>query len=103
MRKKMSLWILAALLAVLFALRGAQLDLLSAVPAGRAGRYVAYLSDATDLTADAITPDFRNRNAFVYDRMSGANTLVTRSATSGQPAGRASDAGCSSTTRPRAA
>ncbi len=56
------------------------------------GRYVAYLSDATDLTADAITPDIRNRNAFVYDRMSGANTLVTRSATSGQPSGRASDA-----------
>jgi Tol biopolymer transport system component len=55
------------------------------------GRYVAYLSDATDLTADATTPGLFNQNVLVYDRVSGANTLVTRPAIPGKPSGRASD------------
>jgi Tol biopolymer transport system component len=56
------------------------------------GRYVAYLSDATDLTADAVPADLFNRNVFMYDRVSGANTLVTRPITPGRSGGRTLDA-----------
>jgi Tol biopolymer transport system component len=57
------------------------------------GRYVAYLSDATDLTADPVsTQGLPTRNVFVYDRASGANRLLTRSAHAGEPSGEAMDA-----------
>jgi Tol biopolymer transport system component len=44
------------------------------------GRYVAFLSRATDLVPGLITPVYPPDNIYVHDRATGANTLVTRSA-----------------------
>ncbi|HEY3570487.1 MAG TPA: hypothetical protein VGP73_21330 [Thermoanaerobaculia bacterium] len=113
MRKKMSLWILAALLAVPFALRGAQLDLLSAVPAGRAsdtalgtsqpaavsadGRYLAFLSDARNLVAGQADRN-DGSDVFLYDRVTGKTVLVSHA--TGSPA-TAADAPSSSVSMSR--
>ncbi|MBX7219808.1 MAG: hypothetical protein K1Y36_07670 [Blastocatellia bacterium] len=44
------------------------------------GRYVVFLSDSTDLVAGVTYPVVGVRNLYLYDRMTGTNTLVSRSA-----------------------
>ena len=57
------------------------------------GRFVIYLSGATDLTADPVyNQGIPTQNVFVYDRASGASTLLTKPAYSGQSSGLTRDA-----------
>jgi Tol biopolymer transport system component len=44
------------------------------------GRFIVYLSRATNMVAGLKTPAYPPLNAYVYDRTTGANALITRSA-----------------------
>lgn len=46
------------------------------------GRYVAFVSTSTDLQAGQTTPAGLERNVFLFDRLSGAITLVSRALSS---------------------
>jgi Tol biopolymer transport system component len=50
------------------------------------GRYVAFLSDATNLLAGQIDAN-NGPDVFLYDRVSGTNTLVSHTGSSGVTAG----------------
>jgi Tol biopolymer transport system component len=101
-RKKLSLCVLAALLAVPFAARGGQIDLLTKVPPRRApdtasgesgspslsadGRYLAFVSTASNLSPGQADDNWTG-DVFLYDRIAGTVTLLSHTAGSAVTAG----------------